>query len=325
MAYQSWSVVYQEQPSAAKWNILGTNDADANTRLGNLDNFANESTVDYVASGCVWSGDAYASTRFASMTAGVVYINGARVSVSAVTSRQFTASRDTYVDVDSNGTITYSEVTNNNTSPALAANNIRIAIICTGATTIANKYSINQGVIANTTSDVYLPRGITNFNISPSASTITDSLGNRICNRDAAGKLLAAYTRDAGQTTGSPGGTPVSWNGMNYLVFIAEANTNYKFTFTEPVLSGWTATSDYWVWPLFLATASNTYTTQINDPHVNTFNSTATGVNFTQFFNSGTYSGKTYLNIRFRNAGFTGTMSINSDSTRTGIYTIERA
>lgn len=27
MAYQSWSVVFGEQPSAAKWNILGTNDA----------------------------------------------------------------------------------------------------------------------------------------------------------------------------------------------------------------------------------------------------------------------------------------------------------
>jgi len=27
MAYTSWSVVYGEQPSAAKWNILGTNDA----------------------------------------------------------------------------------------------------------------------------------------------------------------------------------------------------------------------------------------------------------------------------------------------------------
>lgn len=27
MAYQAWSVVFGEQPSAAKWNILGTNDA----------------------------------------------------------------------------------------------------------------------------------------------------------------------------------------------------------------------------------------------------------------------------------------------------------
>lgn len=34
MAYASWSVVFGEQPSAAKWNILGTNDAHFNTRLG---------------------------------------------------------------------------------------------------------------------------------------------------------------------------------------------------------------------------------------------------------------------------------------------------
>lgn len=33
MAYASWSVVFGEQPSASKWNILGTNDADFNTKL----------------------------------------------------------------------------------------------------------------------------------------------------------------------------------------------------------------------------------------------------------------------------------------------------
>lgn len=31
MAYSAWSVVFGEQPSAAKWNILGTNDAHFNT------------------------------------------------------------------------------------------------------------------------------------------------------------------------------------------------------------------------------------------------------------------------------------------------------
>lgn len=31
--YASWSVVFGEQPSAAKWNILGTNDAAFNTAL----------------------------------------------------------------------------------------------------------------------------------------------------------------------------------------------------------------------------------------------------------------------------------------------------
>lgn len=39
MAYQSWSVVYEEQPSASKWNILGTNDASFNDGTG-IDNGA---------------------------------------------------------------------------------------------------------------------------------------------------------------------------------------------------------------------------------------------------------------------------------------------
>ena len=326
MAYQSWSVVYQEQPSAAKWNILGTNDEDANTRLGKIDSFTDDTTVNYVASGCVWTGDSYGSTRYGSMTAGTVYINGQKVSVSAVTSRLFTASKDTYVDVDSNGALTYSEVANNASSPALAANSIRLAIIVTAAGSIASKYRINQGIVSATTGDIYSPSsGVAGWNNNPSSNVIIDSLGNRICNKDPIGRLLSAYTRAGSATTGSPGGTSVSWNGMNYVAFKAEANTNYKFTFYEAVCSGWTASSDYWVFPLYLATAYNTYTTQIGDPHYAVNNSTPSGIFITQFFNSGTYSGLTYLNIKFRNNGFTGTMTINGDSARTGIYTIERA
>lgn len=34
MAYSAWSVVFGEQVSAAKWNILGTNDASFNTYIG---------------------------------------------------------------------------------------------------------------------------------------------------------------------------------------------------------------------------------------------------------------------------------------------------
>lgn len=34
MGYASWSVVFGEQPSAAKWNILGTNDASFNDGTG---------------------------------------------------------------------------------------------------------------------------------------------------------------------------------------------------------------------------------------------------------------------------------------------------
>lgn len=39
MSYAAWSVVFGEQPSAAKWNILGTNDASFNdgTGIANLE------------------------------------------------------------------------------------------------------------------------------------------------------------------------------------------------------------------------------------------------------------------------------------------------
>lgn len=138
-----------------------------------------ESQFDYVASGCVWSGDAYASTRNASMTSGVVYIGGKRVTVSAVTARSFTASKDTYIDVDNTGTLGYSEVTNNAASPALAANSIRLAIIVTGASNIANIGSVNQGQ-----ADKVLPIA------SSTPYAVTDSLGNLICPRDPNRRVL---------------------------------------------------------------------------------------------------------------------------------------
>lgn len=37
MSYSSWSVVFGEQPSAAKWNILGTNDSSFNDGTGIAD------------------------------------------------------------------------------------------------------------------------------------------------------------------------------------------------------------------------------------------------------------------------------------------------
>jgi len=46
MAYASWSVVFGEQPSAAKWNILGTNDASFNDGTGIAGLYKNLLTVD---------------------------------------------------------------------------------------------------------------------------------------------------------------------------------------------------------------------------------------------------------------------------------------
>lgn len=46
MAYQVWSVVFGEQPSASKWNILGTNDVSFNDGTGIAGLYKNLLTVD---------------------------------------------------------------------------------------------------------------------------------------------------------------------------------------------------------------------------------------------------------------------------------------
>lgn len=146
----------------------------------NLETIRNEQAFDFVASGgCVWSGDSYGATLNGSMTAGVVYINGKRVPVSAVTAHAFTLNKDTYVDVDNAGTLHYSESTTNAASQALTSGYLRLAIIVSGAASIASVASVNQGQETK---------------VVPIASSIpyavTDSLGNLICPRDPQRKTL---------------------------------------------------------------------------------------------------------------------------------------
>lgn len=166
-----------------------------------------ERTFDFVASGCVWSGDSYGATRAASMTAGTVYISGRRVTVALVTARTFTASKDTYIDVDNTGTITYTEVTNNAASPALTAGNIRLGVIVTAAGSIAAAGSVNQGQ-----ENIVLPIA------SSTPYAVTDSLGNLICSRDPNRRILGYRQAIANQTTTS--GTYADITGLTVPVII---------------------------------------------------------------------------------------------------------
>lgn len=130
---------------------------------------------DHFASGCLWTGDAYGSTRNASCTAGVVYIAGKRLTVAAVTARSFTASKDVYCDLKDNGDGTaiwvYFDNTTNAASPSFATTggSLRGAIIVVGATNIASVGSINQGETNKTVPS-----------ISSSVVTVSDSIGNLI-------------------------------------------------------------------------------------------------------------------------------------------------
>lgn len=183
-----------------------------------------ENFYDFVASGGVWSGDSYGVNRNASMTAMIIYINGRRISIGAVSARTFTASKDTYIDVldnlDGTGTLVYTEVSNNAASPALASNSVRVGIIVTGATTIASAGSVNQGEETKV-----LPIA------SSIAYAVTDSLGNLICPRDPNRKLLGQRQRVADFTsTSTPAMTDIT--GLNCPVIIPAGARKIKVSYS---------------------------------------------------------------------------------------------
>lgn len=153
-------------------NFQGLSDGTFDEVQNSLETSRLLTMFDHVASGGIWTGDSYGVNRNASMTSLIAIIGGKYVTRASVSARTFTASKDTYVDLDNAGTLTYTEVSNNAASPSLAANSIRIAIIITGASTIADSGSINQGQQNKTL---------------PIVSSVTlnswDSLGNVICNR----------------------------------------------------------------------------------------------------------------------------------------------
>ncbi len=175
--------------------LYGIANGDLSTTNNNLPLWRGYDVKDHVMTGCVWSGDSYGSTRLASMTSGIVCIGGQIVSVDAVANRTFIASRDTYVDVDDTGTLYYTDVANNAASPALTTGRMRIAIIVTGASSIASAASVNQGQ-----EDKLLPIA------SSSAYSVTDSLGNLICNRSP-NKTVIGYRQFTTGDSTNPTGT----------------------------------------------------------------------------------------------------------------------
>lgn len=202
---------------------------------------------DFVGSGIVWTGDAYGSTRLASMTAGIVFINGTRVAVNAVTGRTFTASRDTYIDIGVDGVVDYNEVTNNNASPALAASHIRVGIIVTGASNIANVGSVNQGQI-----DKVLPIA------SSTPYAVVDSLGNLICPRDPMRKTIGA--RQIISQVATTGGVIT---GLSFPVIITSSMVGRRIKVEGIPYAATAASGQYAEIRLFTGASLNATTTQI--------------------------------------------------------------
>lgn len=170
----------------------------------------NDNLFPFVVSGCVWTADSAGSTRAGSMSAGVIYLGGKRLTVAAVAGHLFTASKDTYVDLSDNGDGTaspnYAESSNNAASQALTAGRLRVAIVVTGAGSIAAAASINQGQ-----ETALLPIA------SSTPYALTDSIGNLICPRDPYRKILGY--RQITSNVATTGG-PSDVTGLSVTVII---------------------------------------------------------------------------------------------------------
>ena len=144
----------------------------------------------HIASGCVWSADAAGSTRAASMSAGVVYINGKPLTVAAVTARLFTASKDVYIGFndagDGTATVVYYDNTTNAASPSLATAGYTMlgAIIQVGASNIVSADRVNNGYIYTDVANAYPV-------VSSVPLVTVDSIGNLIGNRRSSRAIIA--------------------------------------------------------------------------------------------------------------------------------------
>lgn len=84
------------------------------------------------------------------MSGGVAYVNGMRVTVASIASKTFTASQDTYVDIDYLGNVAYPSVSNNAASPALTANSVRVAKVVTSGSAITSVITTGLDSLGNT-------------------------------------------------------------------------------------------------------------------------------------------------------------------------------
>lgn len=199
-------------------DLVGLSNGTNDTTNNSMATYRSDVVLDFVASGCVWSGDSYNSTRNGSLTSGVVYIAGVRLTVGSLSAHLFTALKDTYTDVNGSGVVVFTEVSNNAASPVLAAGSIRIGIIITGASSIVNSGSVNQGQ-----ETMVLPIA------SSIAYSVTDSLGNLICCRDPNHTTLG-YRQSTSAFTTTTTGSWVAVTGLSVPFIMPNSNRKIKIT-----------------------------------------------------------------------------------------------
>jgi hypothetical protein len=99
--------------------------------------------ADWVVSGLL---PATSATLTSDISAGQAYVTGRRIEMLA-TSHTYSASVDTYVDLDSTGTYLFSEVANGAAAPAQPADSNRLAKVVTSATAITSVMDLRNTTV----------------------------------------------------------------------------------------------------------------------------------------------------------------------------------
>jgi hypothetical protein len=213
--------------------------ADMNSNFTGITNWSLMSGASSVIQNFVASGGALAiSSGLIGTFSNITYfIAGQYYSATSIANKTYTVSKDTYVDINTSGTVTYTEVANNAASPALSGSNIRIGI---GVTSGAALTSFNQGSNSSTAPTV-----------SSSILMRTDSLGNLIYPNNPNGGLLG-YRQITSAVTGITSTSGAQVTGLSAAVvipaggrpvrIIASANLYMTTGVTQGALSIWDGT-----------------------------------------------------------------------------------
>lgn len=82
-------------------------------------------------------------------SAGTAYPRGFRINKASATAKTYTASRWTFVDIDSSGNFQYSEQTIDGSTPSVASNSIRLARVSTDGSTVVSVSDLRRTSCAN--------------------------------------------------------------------------------------------------------------------------------------------------------------------------------
>lgn len=203
-------------------------------------------TQPFVSAGVVWT---TVSGLAGTMSGGTIYYNGTPVTVNSVASHTFTASQDTYIDVDKNGNVTYQGVSNGSSAPSLTANSIRVAKVVTSGSAITS--IVLTGVDSNNV-QIYptSPQGFGNWiswtptwtGLTVSGSTVTArymQIGKIIHYRIAV--VLGGSNAPSGTVTFSLPVTSVTYAGTATLPILG--NAQYYITNGFAGYAVWSSTT----------------------------------------------------------------------------------